>query len=354
MPNIKILNRDIETSLYILALFLALVSLGGFGIFRFINGEFLLSFIDLTVSALFAYALVQVLRNTLTDNIKLLLVIVSMIAVCAVIYSKGKTSTYWAYPPITGAFFFLGIRKAIPINIIFIMTVLAILSTSTPITEFFSILSSLVLICLFGYTSSARSDHNKKQLRKLAELDPLTTLNNRRYLQEELLKEIDAHRRGIHNSSLILLDLDHFKKVNDDYGHTVGDNILVQFSRMLKSVIRETDKVYRYGGEEFIIIANNTRLENAGKLAESLRQMTENTISVNKKAITVSIGVAEVDNDDSAISWLHRADHALYKAKNANRNIVYLACGGKQECQYKAYLKDPIRSEAEKRASKTQ
>ena len=342
MPNITILNKDIETSLHLYSVFIAFISIGGFGVYRLLNGELLLSLIDLSLAVCLAYALIQIFRGAFTNWLKSLLIIVCMMGACAVLYTKGSFSIYWAYPPITGAFFFLALPRAVTVNLIFIIAVLSIIAPSLPISEFLSIFISLILICFFGYIFSARSSYQKKQLEILADLDPLTNLKNRRSLQNQLVNEITLHKKNIHKSSLIILDLDHFKAINDVYGHTIGDNILVQFSKMLKNAIRETDKVYRYGGEEFIIIANNTRLENAGKLAEHLREVTENTLIINNKSVTVSIGVAEVSKDDTDVSWLHRADHALYKAKHSNRNVVYLAHGNKNHCKYKRFNRKQI------------
>lgn len=343
MPNFTILNKNIETSLYVFSLVIAFVSIAGFGVYRLILGEYLLASIDLSVSMFFIYTLIKVLNNSFSDIHKFLLILVCMIGVVAVVYNKGSSAVYWAYPPITGAFFFIDLRKAIPLNVIFIISVLVILAPTVSIPIFFSILTTLTLICAFGYIFSARTEYHNKQFVKLADLDPLTNLKNRRSLKEQLKNEIKYNKGNIQKSSLLILDLDHFKKINDAYGHTVGDSILIKFSKMLQNSVRETDNVYRYGGEEFIIIASNTRLENAGKLAEHIRQATENTILIENKPITVSIGVAEVSKDDTDISWLHRADHALYRAKGENRNLVYLAHGNKSSCAYKPYAANPLR-----------
>lgn len=342
MPNLKILNRDLDSSLYIFSLAIAFLSVAGFGTYRLLIGENILAVIDFSVGAFLAYALKQVLNDTFTEHHKFFLILICMLGVIAVLYTKGSTIVYWAYPPITGAFFFLGLRKALPLNIVFILAVLGIVIPSVSLPQFFSILITLTLICAFGYIFSARTEYHNKQFVKLADLDPLTNLHNRRSLKKQLKDEIDYHKQNIQKSSLLILDLDHFKKINDLHGHTIGDNILVKFANMLKSTVRETDKVYRYGGEEFIIIANNTKLENAGKLAEHIRQATENTIKVNNIPVTVSIGVAEVSKDDTDISWLHRADHALYRAKGANRNLVYLAHGNKNNCDYRPFLRSLV------------
>lgn len=344
MPNIKILNRGLETSLYIFSLTISFIAITGFGIYRLSTGDFPLSLIDFSISLFLVYTLKQVLSKRFSDFHKYMLICVCMIGVIGVLYNKGSTAIYWAYPPITGAFFFMGLRKALPLNIFFISVVLAIISPNISLLQFFSIFITLTLICVFGYIFSARTEYYNKKYVQLADLDPLTSLKNRRSLKQQLVQEIQYYKNNVQQSSLLILDLDHFKKINDIYGHTVGDQVLIEFSKMLKKTVRETDSVYRYGGEEFVIIANNTRLKNAGKLAEHIRHQTENTILIDDKPITVSIGVAEVKHDDTDISWLHRADHALYRAKGKNRNLVYLAHGNKQDCTYRPFTKPILNS----------
>jgi len=263
MPNFKILNRGIETNLSIFSLAISFVSITGFGLYRLSTEDYPLSLIDFSISLFLAYTLKQVLNGIFTDFHKYLLICICMAGVVGVLYNKGSTAIYWAYPPITGAFFFMGLRKALPLNVFFISIVLVIIAPTIPPLKFFSIFITLTLICVFGFIFSARTEYYNKKFVKLADLDPLTNLKNRRSLKEQLIREIQYNENNIQQSSLLILDLDHFKKINDIYGHIVGDQVLIKFSQMLKQTVRETDSVYRYGGEEFIIIANNTRLKNA-------------------------------------------------------------------------------------------
>lgn len=340
MSNITIHKKDIEANLYIVFFTMALISIAGFGLYKASIGQSVIAFIDFLICLFFAYAVRQVILDTFVFKKKLVLVIVCMAGALSIIFLTANVSAiFWVYPAITGAFVLLGSRMALPLSIIFIILTIALALPMIPTFYFFNMLFSLILLCVSVSIFSVRAETVNKQLIELVDIDPLTNLKNRRSLKGQLVNEITLHKNNIYQSSLLILDLDHFKKINDIYGHTIGDSILVKFSNMLKNSVRETDKVYRYGGEEFIIIANNTRLENAGKLAEHLRQTTEKILTVNNKPVTVSIGVAEVDIEDTDVSWLHRADHALYKAKDSNRNAVYLADGNKKKCKYKPYKK---------------
>jgi len=330
-------DRNIEKKLYITALLIAMLSIAGFTLYKIMIGDSIIAIVDSLLFILFAFSLRQIIIDQFTLKLKLVSVLFCSIGVLSIIYIKGNiASTYWIYPLVTGMFFLLASKLAFSINIFIIIISMIIASLHIPLIILVNLFFSLMLVCISGYIFSLRTEVYHNKLANLVDIDPLTKLNNRHSLNSELANEIALAKNNIHTSSLIILDLDHFKKINDAHGHTVGDTTLVSFASMLKSTVRETDKVYRYGGEEFIIIANNTKLGNAGKLAEHLRIMTEKTIIVeNHQPVTVSIGVAEVKKDDTNTSWLHRADYALYKAKNFSRNTVFLAYNDLCFDQYK-------------------
>ncbi len=160
-----------------------------------------------------------------------------------------------------------------------------------------------------------------------AQTDPLTGALNRLGLDKNFEREINLARRNKSDLSLLVLDVDHFKKVNDTYGHDFGDKILKQMAAHIKSCIRATDVFARFGGEEFVVLLNNTSRSGALLLAERIRQQIEETpekyndIEVN---YTVSIGVATLREDDDRERFFKRADNALYEAKHKGRNRVVL------------------------------
>jgi diguanylate cyclase (GGDEF)-like protein len=161
------------------------------------------------------------------------------------------------------------------------------------------------------------------QADEVAHTDALTYLPNRRQVINSLQKEVHRAERYKTSLSISMLDIDHFKDVNDSYGHTVGDQALLQLANMLREGIRESDMVGRYGGEEFLILLPNTELKKAAELAARLcKFIRETDINVGKKTnLTVSIGVAEYKHGEE--NWqklLSRADMALYEAKNAGRD----------------------------------
>ncbi len=162
---------------------------------------------------------------------------------------------------------------------------------------------------------------------QMAVTDPLTGLHNRRYLESHLGGLIDAAADGDKPLSLMILDIDHFKSVNDTFGHDVGDEVLKGFAERVKTVIRGVDVLCRLGGEEFIIVMPDTGLDVAGRVAERVRQAIGGTLfpiddGTRQIPVTVSIGLAERRNGREADAMMKRADRALYRSKELGRNRV--------------------------------
>lgn len=151
--------------------------------------------------------------------------------------------------------------------------------------------------------------------------DDLTSAYTRRYLFEQLEEKMSSNRRTDGRLSLLMFDIDHFKKVNDQHGHYVGDSILIELSTVVNRTIRNDDIFARTGGEEFLLLLPDTTYEEAIKLAERLRVVIER-MSRPGMSVTVSIGLVEWDGKESADALYSRADDAMYKAKAAGRNQV--------------------------------
>ncbi len=160
----------------------------------------------------------------------------------------------------------------------------------------------------------------KVELERLASIDKLTGAYNRRMIDEFMKQELESHKRDSKNFSLIMADIDHFKSVNDTYGHQVGDAVLREVGQIIYSAIRKSDIFGRYGGEEFIIICPKTSSEQALILAEKIRQEIENFDFIEVGHKTISLGISSLIDNDEVEDMIKRADDALYKAKNDGRN----------------------------------
>lgn len=166
----------------------------------------------------------------------------------------------------------------------------------------------------------------KRRIEELARRDVLTGLFNRRHLIDAIKPEIARAERGYQSLSLVMFDLDHFKRVNDNHGHTMGDAVLRATGIMVNNSLRPYDLAVRYGGEEFIVLLPNTTLDNASLVAERLRTGLERLAVVGyEHTITGSFGIAEWCPGETSDEWISRADRALYDAKHSGRNRVMLA-----------------------------
>lgn len=172
-------------------------------------------------------------------------------------------------------------------------------------------------------------EDKNRLLENLANIDGLTGIYNHRYFQNILDQEINRATRKQLSISIVMLDIDHFKKINDTYGHQVGDFILIELAKILKNNIRKYDTLARYGGEEFIIILPETQLGEALNVANKIRLVIEeNTFDDGRETykITASLGVAEsqpaTEDDFSKSKFISKADEALYNAKDGGRNQV--------------------------------
>lgn len=168
--------------------------------------------------------------------------------------------------------------------------------------------------------------HEARQARELAETDALTGLANRRRVMADLDRLIIEARRFSDSLMLVVFDIDHFKQVNDTFGHIEGDKVLQRVSQIALNQARDFDLIGRVGGEEFVWIIPRTSQVQAQQMAERLRQAVSHGSSVGEVPnVTISIGLAKLSSGDTSLTLFSRADDALYAAKEAGRNLVKLA-----------------------------
>ncbi len=176
------------------------------------------------------------------------------------------------------------------------------------------------LLCALVYP--LRNALTYKQAVELASRDPLTGVHNRLALHSSLTREVDlAHRQSL-PLSVLVIDIDHFKAFNDEHGHAFGDDVLVAVAQTIASTVRRSDLLFRFGGEEFVVLASHTAEAGAMLLAERIRENVAAVHSIRGRdlGVTVSVGVAKLRDEEDAEAFFARADQALYAAKNAGRN----------------------------------
>ena len=192
--------------------------------------------------------------------------------------------------------------------------------------------SANICITLYDVTQSAVSEQAMNQLNDelahLSRTDRMTQLNNRGHWEELALREFKRCRRYGNSSSLVMFDIDHFKNVNDTYGHQVGDEVIIALATTVRKMIRDSDMAGRYGGEEFVVVLSDTDAEGAATFCERARleieQMVVEALGETVR-FTISLGYSQMNPDVSSLEvWLKQADAALYYSKEHGRNQVTL------------------------------
>jgi diguanylate cyclase (GGDEF)-like protein len=190
---------------------------------------------------------------------------------------------------------------------------------------YLNLLSSIFITIIIAFIVFFIIKKYSNKLEYLSKYDPLTTLSNRRSFEDDLERELEKNKRKKQDISLIFLDLDDFKKINDTFGHHTGDIILKEVGLILKNMIRKTDLIARWGGEEFVIALIDSPLNQSKDVSEKIRSSLSNNNQLKKKIdrnLTASLGLTMLKEHDTIETLLARADEAMYISKNNNKNQV--------------------------------
>jgi diguanylate cyclase (GGDEF)-like protein len=236
--------------------------------------------------------------------------------------TQGVIGIFWCYPLVLGFYFVL--RRRIANYCSFAFLVGATLGIhhwigDEPAVRFF--LSLALTIIIINIVLNIIADLQRRLVEQ-AITDPLTGAYNRRHMQMRLEEAIERHRRTGAPASLLLCDIDHFKRINDAFGHEAGDNVLKELVQLIGERLRKGDLLFRLGGEEFLVLLHDTPVAAAVKVAEAMRATIAQSHFPVSSAVTVSFGVTGLEASDSPDSWVGRADRAMYLAKKAGRNRV--------------------------------
>ncbi len=307
----------------------AVLGVSPFLVIRLLSGEWLMAAVDAAIVAGFAFLGLSVLRPRRVRFASVSLAILCVVGMLTTIYVQEERQVFWAYPSMIAVFYLVKPGEAVLIAALTLLALVPeLLPTEAPLT-FVTIFTTLVMTCLFAYAFAFLSRGQRDQLLVLARKDPLTGAGNRRALDEKLAELCAAQTRANVPASLLLIDIDNFKEINDEFGHAAGDQILVRLTEIIDLRIRVTDSLYRIGGEEFVVVIEGQKKDQARRLAEQLRTLVEANELAPGGAVTISLGVAELGSGEKPEQWLRRADVALYESKRAGRNQTSLATTGK-------------------------
>jgi diguanylate cyclase len=317
-----------RTSEEVIVLVLSLISVIGllpFAIVRFSTGDWAVGLVDtagvIGSSLTFAY----VWRTHRTEIPGLCIAILSLSGMTANLFFLGPHDLYFLYPVTIAAFFLTPPTTALRLTGAALLACSIALFPVLSLFDFAKFFLSVLGCILFAYAFAQQRNRQRDQLLQLSTEDALTGAGNRRALQKKLDYLLATHRRSGEPMAAILLDLDNFKAINDAQGHATGDAVLRCVCDTIGSRIRLTDSLYRYGGDEFVVLASGTTAEAAHQLAEELRNLIAEALQRMAAPVTVSLGVAEHVLHETAEDWLARADAAMYQAKQRGKNLVATA-----------------------------
>ncbi len=296
-----------------------------FTFIRFVNGEWLLFTLDTGLIFGLAGLSLYVIKTHDHRIASIAVCLLCQVAIVGTIYIAGIAQLYWMYPAVVIAYYLLRPSEAIITNLLAIAIISPQLFDALNVLSLTTVYATLAVTIAFSYAFSYVTEQQRRQVQELASQDPLTGAGNRRALRQRLTELVDSHQRNPISVSIMLIDLDHFKRINDDFGHAVGDDTLIGVVALLKQRLRTTDRIYRFGGEEFVIVAENAGAVFATTLAEELRALVAETPIIEERQVTLSVGVAQLNKGESTDDWLKRADVALYNAKNDGRNQTVCA-----------------------------
>ena len=239
------------------------------------------------------------------------------------VYYLGFSASLWTYPIVIAIYFIIPIRDANIFNLITIIPIASLLAMQYEYGLALRYSASMAATLVLGNNIVTIITDLHQQLILQSVTDPLTGVFNRRKMDQTLASLLDQYRINPQNNALLMIDIDFFKKINDTYGHEVGDITLCDLVNKLQSQVRKTDKIFRIGGEEFLVVLPNTDFEHALHVAEALRMaVTEIYIVNTTQSITVSLGISMLMKNMTVEQWLGQADKCLYEAKKMGRNRV--------------------------------
>lgn len=253
------------------------------------------------------------------------LVPAGMLFMIGVFSKDGLIGALWCYPSIIACYCMLSERRAWIANTIILGVCLPMAWLFIPAQYLYRIVATLLSISLFSGILVRVIDEQNRRLQEQLIRDPLTGLLNRISLRAELQDAIDSYDGSGQCASLLAIDVDHFKLINDTLGHESGDTALIALANLFKDNLRAEDACFRIGGEEFLVLLRGMNEKDAFSVAERLRRLVEISEIIPQESLTISIGTSTYSSGETWTHWVKRADDSLYDAKRSGRNRVAIA-----------------------------
>lgn len=317
---LALLRQDFRLAVVVTFSLCTVIGVLPFAAYRFVQGNWVVGIIDLLVAGLVGLNAGYALRTGRTQGPALIGVAIVCTGALMASLLLGRSGLLWTYSSVVASFLLVERRIALGASLALVGSVCLFAPDFTGIAERMSYLATTSTVGLFAFIFAFQTARQRAQLEALASHDPLTGAGNRRLLERELDAEVMQFERCHQPVALVVLDLDHFKQVNDRFGHEAGDRVLADFAQILRGSLRKLDRLYRMGGEEFVLLLPATQRGGLPIVLDKLQQALREQLRGPGGAVTVSMGAASLHADETWSQWLARADAALYRAKNAGRD----------------------------------
>jgi len=303
----------------------AVILLLPFVVNAFVKGRLGIALTSLALVAVFAIDVMAIRRGRKPPVPPAILVIPVALAVGITIARQGVIGALWAYPAVMLFQFVASRWVANVINglLVIMVTILSYRYLGPSITV--RLFVTLILTMIFTNIFLGIVLRLQERLRRLGITDALTGAYNRRHMDREVGEAVERHKRYGTDASLLLVDIDHFKTINDEAGHGAGDRVLAEIAALMKRSLRKLDVVFRIGGEEFLVLLPDVKQSGAAEAAEKLRREVVSAELLPGRRISISIGVGEIAAGEGRDQWVRRIDRALYAAKSGGRDCVVVA-----------------------------
>ena len=319
------LRTDFQFAIFMLFCVVAMLGIGPFAAYRFLQGEIVAGLVDTAIVAALAFAFTYVWRGGNLERASLLVVITTTVGCIVVGRLVGLPGALWSFPAILANFLLIRRGHALAASAVVVGLLVLDGNAFASQAERIMYVAAAGVTCLFAYVFAHQTQAQRMQLEALASRDPLTGVANRRAMERELHIAAEAFRRHRVPVGLAVMDLDHFKRINDEAGHEAGDHVLVEFARLVQSRCRAGDRLFRYGGEEFVLLLPGADAQALATMTDALRADVARSLRAGERPVTVSIGAAVLEPSEDMHAWLARADSAMYEAKHLGRDRAMVA-----------------------------
>ena len=325
LKDLKVrLRADFQLSIITLFGACSLLLILPFAIYRLWTGNWAVAALDFVLVLGITCPVVYAWRTGNNVNAGRVLVLIYSSGAVVSAELLGVVGLFWMYATILANFFLVGRRTATLITVLSLIILVLVGKGFENTAQIFSFVATSGLVSTLAFILANRTEAQRLELELLATRDALTGIYNRRAMTQELSIAVEVNKRHQGPISLIIFDLDNFKHINDERGHAEGDRVLVAFTELISQRTRSTDRFFRYGGEEFVLLMPAVGHTELLLIAEKLRQKISSELRSAGEIVTVSLGAAELHAQEGWQDWLRRADAALYAAKSAGRNRTVL------------------------------